>query len=437
MMRDIPIRSVWLLLSLLWVFFVGYALWSYSLTDPNLVLSSWPPYWQTQQWLWQTLFVDRAVLVTHFSIIIVGLTVTYLGLLHILSTRFAQQPMTKHHWVIIAIVVLPVFFAYNALSHDIFNYIFNARMVVRYSANPHVQTALEFASDEWVRFMHNTHTPAPYGYGWTAVSIVPYVLGMSFFSLTWLLFKFWAVLSYVGLVAVTHWFATRILRRPITWFQAAALFLNPLLVIEVLGNGHNDLWMIVPAVLAVGVAFRYGVQKLGMVVGLLIFSILVKFATVLLLPVFIGILYAENLWHKLRQRLVLRMSFAVAIPIVERVFGKKVRANVIGVTASIASLLLFVPLLTVRSQQFHPWYLIWSLVWLPFISVRLIRIFLISLSVSSLFRYIPWLLAGGFPAGTVLQQIIITWVGGLTIALIWIAASTIQLRSQTSGVNKL
>jgi len=39
---------------------------------------------------------------------------------------------------------------------------------------------------------------------------------------------------------------------------------------------------------------------------------------------------------------------------------------------------------------------------------------LIALAISSLFRYAPWLLAGGFQDTVLLQQQAVTWLGGLT-----------------------
>ena len=50
-------------------------------------------------------------------------------------------------------------------------------MVVDHSANPHISTAWDFVSDPWTRFVQNAHSPAPYGYGWTGLSVGPYLLG--------------------------------------------------------------------------------------------------------------------------------------------------------------------------------------------------------------------------------------------------------------------
>ncbi len=82
------------------------------------------------------------------------------------------------------------------------------------------------------------------------------------------------------------------------------------------------------------------------------------------------------------------------------------------------SVALFVPLLTPRAQQFHPWYLLWSLLWLPVVESRWWRVLIISLSVSSLLRYMPWLFEGGYTTAVHQNQLLITWVGGLVVAVI-------------------
>lgn len=87
-----------------------------------------------------------------------------------------------------------------------------------------------------------------------------------------------------------------------------------------------------------------------------------------------------------------------------------------------SAVLLLIPLLSSRSQWFHPWYLIWSLSFLPFIHSNWLRVLLLSLSFSSMLRYIPWIKNGAFEYTDELlvQQRIITWGVGLLISAVWI-----------------
>lgn len=530
-------RSWWWLAVLAYSFsLMLFAVWSFSLTDPNLVFTSWTPYWQTQVWLWQNIYADP-ILQARLYVLIVSIVMTSYGLLiwksrcfelsrhhsgltcpssggnskssvsalssdtrhpeltsspqlerrpeHIEVSaeavvlgsansgfnqhfemqdscltrdkqvqpnisRQRKQLSTFNRYLILAlaIILLPLLFSYNALSHDVFNYLFNAKMVVVYQANPHIQVALDFAQDNWTRFMHNTHTPAPYWYGWTGISLIPFSLGLGKFTLTWWLFRLFSVLSWMGLWWSWYkWGQWRGYRVTTYWMLAIALL--PLMLIEVIVNGHNDLWMMVPAILSLGMILyrKLSWSTLLGSIALLAFSISIKYVTVVLLPlwllIFISRLMSERSRHsrlnpESSKRGVNQLTWRLA-PLTQLV---------IQLSPLIASILLFTPLLTSRSQQFLPWYLTWSLVWTPlfvrkiqlppvnrqitqpnfhrliaFISVltKLWIAWLIALSISALFRYIPWLLAGGeYSVDLLLQQKLILWGGGVFMLLSYI-----------------
>jgi hypothetical protein len=385
----------WLFKSL-FVVSLLYALWSYSLTDPNLILTSSPPYWQFQQWMWQTFFHNRQLLTDSFLLLIAGFFGIYSIGWQVL--RQAKQLETKKLLIGALIALSPLFFSYNALSHDIFNYIFNAKMVLVYQANPHVQIALDYARDDWTRFMHNTHTPAPYGYGWTALSLIPYALGFSKFLPTWLIFRAFSVLSLALLYFLLQKISRAINRQALPPTTFWLVFLNPLLILEVVANQHNDLWMMVPALAAVALVFSKPKKQLlpilGLSVLLLAASVTIKFATIALIPIWL--------------LCVLRWAIK---PIRVAINWQRV--------ALWSSILLFIPLLTARSQQFLPWYLLWSLVWLPFIENKWWRSWLIIFSITALLRYAPWLWAGEFTPEVLTQQKWLLWGGSTLGWLIW------------------
>jgi len=381
-----------------------YAVFSFSMTDPNLVLSGWGPYWSFQQWMWQTFFTNEQLLTIGYILLVSLLLAGWWGVVQsIRATTHRKEVLIK-----CVLLCLPLFFSYNALSHDVFNYIFNAKMVVVYKDNPHVHVALDYSDDLWVRFMHNTHTPAPYGYGWTIFSLIPYILGMNKFVLTWLIFRALNIIAIPLLFILICKLGER-LRLDVKAKDLAIVFMSPLFLIEVMSNSHNDLWMLLPAVAALWLVSFVSKRQLWKRVLISLFfllaSISTKLATVTLIPLWVlgtwrlVSLYTTFLrWvpSSLRRWLDLAWAFS--------------RANL----GLFASLLLFIPLLTSRSQFFHPWYLLWSLIWLPLISVNWWRNVLIALAISSLFRYAPWLLAGGFQDTVLLQQQAVTWLGGLT-----------------------
>ncbi|PIR61442.1 MAG: hypothetical protein COU66_03725 [Candidatus Pacebacteria bacterium CG10_big_fil_rev_8_21_14_0_10_44_11] len=390
-----------------------FSVFSYALTDPNLVLSSWAPYWQFQTWMWQIFFLNHLALSVSYLGLMIGAVIVYgLLLLQINRSNQAQFPVTRSQLVGFLLVVSVLCLSYNALSHDVFNYIFNAKLIAVYHQNPHQVTALAHPADDWTRFMHNTHTPAPYGYGWTAVSLVPFFFGFGKFVLTWLSFRLMAIGSLLLLFLVLNKLHQQLYNQPLSFLNAAILFLNPLVLIEVVSSMHNDLWMMVPAMFALLLALKVKRTAQGQwltyttILLLFAFSILIKFATLLLLLIIFW-LVAERLvlGSLLRKWLRVPMQSKVTsliIRLVESIWQRQLPL--------ICSLLMFLPLLTSRSQLFQPWYLLWSLSFLPLVKQAWWRLVLLSFSVSSLLRYFPWLHAGGFEGKVVVWQQVITWL---------------------------
>jgi len=377
-----------------------YALISFGLTATNLTLinTAWFETFQTM--MWQMLFNNRPFLTTVFAITFLLLFLCYFQLLSLFKT--ARHVSVKQQVLIILFLSAPLLLSYNALSRDVFNYIFNSRMVLKYQVNPHLQTAIEFTHDPWMRFMHNIHTSAPYGYGWTGISLLPCFFGVNKFIITWLNFRLFSLLSLILLsLALTKTY--RFLNdKEVPFFNWALLFLNPLILLEMISNSHNDLWLMLPAI--VGINFllkaRSSKQKIVNIFLSLLFltiSIYIKLATLALTPIFF-IMILLLIWPKKFQ------------------FGKKEQM----LLPLIASVLMFLPLLTSRSQQFHPWYLSWSLVFIPLIKNKTWQVLLVAFSVTSLMRYLPWLLHNNYASEVLHQQRMITW-SALVVTLIYLA----------------
>lgn len=366
----------------------AFTLLSFSLTDPNLVLSNNEWYWQFQIYMWRTFFDNPPFQGKVFSLLFLYIVSSYIYLMYVCK-KIENIPKKIIYFLITATTAL-LFVSYNALSHDIFNYIFNAKMVLVYNLDPHVHTAIEKSYDDWVRFMHNVHTPAPYGYGWTAFSLLPSFFGFGKFLLTLFNFKLVSLLSYLVLAR------TALKNKNNT--TTLLLLLNPLILIEVISSGHNDLFMMLPAMFALTLVINKKTFKDYVLAGLLLLlSISIKFATLTLIPLVAAVLVGKHL--KLFKNLFIKINLERYWPLY-------------------ASLLSFIPLLTERSQYFHPWYLIWPLVWIIYFpqAKGFKSIFtywqyaLITLSFSSLFRYIPWISAGGFSQTVIEQQIMVTWI---------------------------
>jgi hypothetical protein len=404
----------------------AYSLWSFALTDPNLVYMSWSPYWQYQQWIWSTVFANPILLTLIYSTCIIVLFLIYGWV----WKTAKHQAYNWRQWAIIWLLTIsPLLLSNNALSHDVFNYMFNAKMVLVYHANPHEVVALNYPDDLWTRFMHNTHTPAPYGYGWTVFSLIPAILGLGKFTLTWWWFRWLNVFAVFGLIWILSKLHEQLFKTPLSSADLSLVIFNPLFVLEVISNSHNDLWLLVPALMALWLAGKWLLQEkpqwseLFLSIFLLGFSISTKIVTILLVPIWTTLIaWSLDISAKLKTQLNAQLVALNA--------QTKLNQTWQEAWPLLASSLLFAPLLTDRSQQFHPWYWLWVLVWLPLVKLAWWRQLMIVFSLSSLLRYLPWLLAGGYTDEVLWQQKLITW--SLPIAWLLISKGFAILKHNTT-----
>jgi hypothetical protein len=342
-----------------YIFFIGsYAVYSYAHTDPNIVYSYHPLFVSFQKQMWFLGMDERLLSTVVYVSIIAGLFYAYKSLLIGISKKTIT---TKQLSKVVGIAIALLLIANPALSHDLYNYLFNARMVVEYQTNPHTHNALEFANDPWTRYMHNTHTVAPYGYGWTALSLIPYALGFESLKLTMITFK-GSMVIFFALLIIFQKKLQSVYKNNTHEFSLWAFIINPLVLIETFGNGHNDVVMMGLAMCAV---WFFQVYLRDKKMSALLFSTLalalsvsIKYASI--------VLVGGSVINWVAKKIKMRVGFG--------------EAN---------ALLLALPLLTVRSQQFLPWYLIWPLSFLPFIKNKLLFNTLLIFSFSSMMRYIP------------------------------------------------
>ena len=172
--------------------------------------------------------------------------------------------------------------AYPFLSRDLFTYLFSAKMVLFYRVNPFVVPPINFFStDLWAGLLHNIEFPYAYGPASLIYSLVP----MLFFSGRRFILNFFGYkLMNAAVFYLTGFLIYKLNNKDKRVFSF--WFFNPLLVVELLINAHNDLLMIGLFVVAV-----YYLSKGGKIKAWLAFvaSVLTKYASVIALPVmFLG-----------------------------------------------------------------------------------------------------------------------------------------------------
>ncbi len=337
---------------------LGLIIYSYSQIDLNLTLSSNAVYQSFQQMMIWLGYFNRPLSTAIFLVLIFLLFAVYCLLLRLVKQGSLEE---RQFWILVILTLGISLFAYPAFSHDIFNYMFDARIVTSYGLSPYQYRALDFPNDLWIRFMHWTHRYYPYGPTWLLLTLPFSFLGLGKFTLTMLNFKLLFSALYLGNI----YFINKILAKispEDRLFGLVFFALNPLIIIEGLVSPHNEAAMLF--FLLSGIYFFIFRRKWPAAVSLL-FSGGIKFLTLIFLPIFLC-------WRG-------------------RDFLKLIRVLIWVLMAS------FIPLVFAREP--YPWYFL-TLVGLVALVVKDRLLFWLTLGISlgTLLRYAPFLYFGNYEA---------------------------------------
>lgn len=351
-------------------------LFSYTQVDLNLTLSRASLVQTVQKSFQYVGYYNRPFSTGIYIGIIVALFILYIAAL-----RGAREDRltTVGVWKIIRGITLLLVCSYPAaFSYDFFNYLFTAKTVLVYHQNPYLVTPLQFAGiDPWINFMRWTHLPSAYTPLWIGLSLIPYVLGLGYFLPVLLSTK----LFIAGFYLLTCIGVVKIMQHKDGKHAATSLVLfalNPLVIIETLVSGHNDIVLVAFAMCAV----LYLSQKRYISAwGMLALSIAAKFMTIFLIPVF---------WLKRNRSFMLGvMLTGLAIVILRR--------------------------------EFLPWYWVWIM---PFVAIvpdiPWITTFAISISFGLLLSYAPYLYFGHYNLPVPIWKFFLIWtpVTGVLIVML-------------------
>ncbi len=260
-----------------------FTVYSYTQVDLNLTLSSNPTYQSIQRQLTAIGYFNRPLSTVIFFSILIGLVTCYL----LLVTRSEKWKLTnKQLWLLLLVAGCLLLFSYPSFAHDIFNYMFDARTIVKYGQNPYFTTPLDFPQDDWTRFMRWTHVGSVYPPGWLITTVPFYLLGLGKFTLALLSFKLLGLISFLA----SSWLMLKIAGHK-AWILWS---FNPMVLIESLSSVHNEITMVAFTLLAF---YMTGIKKgpallttrPGLIIKStpyisLIFAGLVKYTSFLLLP---------------------------------------------------------------------------------------------------------------------------------------------------------
>lgn len=345
-------------------------LYSYTQVDLNLTLLSWKPYLVIQKQFNQIGFFQRFWSTLIFSFLLLFLFLVYFLILWLAKN---QKITEKKIWLLIILTLTVLLFSYPAFSYDIFNYIFDAKTVVVYDRDPHQVKPGDYSTDPMLRFMHWTHRPSIYPWGWIWLTIVPYWLGFGKFIFQLFSFKLMIAFFWLG----TVWLIGKILTKTNPQKKLLGIVFyafNPLVVIESLVSAHSDVVMLFFVMLAFWLFLTSQRKWLKFFFAVLSFvaSIEIKYFTLVLSPVIFYILYKKIRVKKVDWSFVFKISLLLAF---------------LG--------LLYI--IHLRHLGLQPWYLLWLLPLAALLVDNLWVFWLtISFTFSSLLRYLPFLLTGNW-----------------------------------------
>lgn len=181
------------------------------------------------------------------------------------------------------------------LSRDILDYAFRGRQFVVHGLSPLVYAATATPTDPWVQYLAWPELPTPYGPLWLVVEIVGWWLGHGELLATVASLKLIGLVAYLA-ASVLVWRILALTMPAHILTGTLLLAWNPLIVLEWIGNGHNDAVMMTLVLLSLWALAR---DRWHLALPALTAAVLVKASAVLLLP--LVVLVAVRHWRHERM----------------------------------------------------------------------------------------------------------------------------------------
>ncbi len=321
------------------------AVFSWGFVDMNL------PF-QAPLWLYNLVYHERGAATIIYGGFVFVLFVFYLFVLRQIKKNSWG---IRNVWLMLIISVMILFFSFPAFSFDVFNYIATAKVTFFYRENPYLVMPIDIPNEPSLSYLHAANKVALYGPVWILLTSIPHALGLGSILLSIFTFKALVVVFYMLLVRLI-WKMTK------SAYSTAFFGLNPLVLMETVLGGHNDVVMMYLALLSF-----YLLQKNKSFWSLVILtlSIFIKGATVMLTPLFLWVL-----WKKQKR--------------------KKIIWDKVWFWAAMAMYTIF--FLSPIREEIYAWYLIWPLAFAALLPGNLLLQYItIGFSFGLLFRIAPFL----------------------------------------------
>lgn len=202
---------------------------------------------------------------------------------------------------------------YPITALDVVLYVVRARLWTLYGASPMVALPMNFPQDPFITLAGEyAKQPSPYGPLWELVAQIPLQLGITGIAGGVIAMKIISLLSYLGMGILIGWHARQDSSRfNVSSLTALTFFaLNPLVLMQAIGNGHNDMLMLLLMTLGLVLWQR---DRWAPATLALTLATLIKITGLILLPLFgMAILAASFTWRaRLTRGLGMFLIFSV------------------------------------------------------------------------------------------------------------------------------
>lgn len=242
---------------------------------------------QWQFW-WLNLAAALKINYSSYLVLLISFAAILFGYIGLIKSGFKSVSKTK-----LLLLWLPVLISFPALSTDVFDYNNYNRVVLNHQANPWVVPADSFTGDDYIYMGSWLDRPTVYPFLWIGISVsLASIVGTHPLVAAWM-FKFLAMIS-VWLIGL----GLKQLKPKQNW--DFWFYLHPLVLIEFIGNGHNDAPMVALLVLSLVLWKRKSLSQAWLA---LVAAVLVKISACFYFP---GLVW--DFWKQNQRTLLWRLS---------------------------------------------------------------------------------------------------------------------------------
>lgn len=361
---------------------------SFGFVDPNLVLSTHPLYIAFHEPLYRLAYQHRAIMTGIYFILLASLFFCYIYMMkHADAVSFSRKNILPIIFVSTLLLVL----SYPAVSYDLFNYMTTAKVAFTWHENPYLVMPIEIPNEPFLAFTRAANKVALYGPVWILITAIPHFVGSGSIWGTMIAFKAVNALLY-GLFAFLIYRVTK------SWKNVLFFAANPLILIEVLVSGHNDIYMMVFAVLGLLLWEQKGVRNKIVAGFMFLASFLIKGATIVLIPL---------------------------------VFIKKLsRERAMLIAYGLLAFVFFV--VAPMREELYPWYAVWLVTIASFLDMKkyaMLIWFTVVLSFTLELRNLPYMWMGYYEGPGPLLRTLVTFIP-IAVYIFYIAVHTISRKTK-------